>query len=258
VPRQRRLDSLHSSSIRKANQSSKTGEADLHCRENFKYTFSREVEVHFCGLWDTVSSYGWINSPIDLPFAGQNPIIRTGRHAVSIHERRCCYQDNLWGPSLASQDIRQVWFSGVHSDVGGSYEERCAGLSKIALEWMLVEAEKAGLLINCDKADVVLGRTKPVPLAFMPDYVEPNNEAPMHNSLQGAWWILEYFPRNALRDGRPVWSLPRGKWIRNIPERSLIHQSVVTGENAHPLPDGCSIEPWRRYKRWDILNDAVA
>jgi hypothetical protein len=123
---------------------------------------------------------------------------------------------------------------------------------------MLVEAEKAGLLINCDKADVVLGRTKPVPLAFMPDYVEPDNEGLIHNSLQGAWWILEYFPRKALSDGRAVWSLPRGKWIRNIPEGSLIHQSVVTGENAHPLPHGCGIEPWRRYKRPDILNDAVA
>jgi uncharacterized protein (DUF2235 family) len=226
--------------------------------ENFKYTFSREVEVHFCGLWDTVSSYGWINSPIELPFAGQNPIIRIGRHAVSIHERRCCFQDNLWGPSLAGQDIRQVWFSGVHSDVGGSYEECSAALSKIALEWMLVEAEKAGLLINCDKADVVLGRIKPVPLAFMPDHVEPNDKALMHNSLQGAWWILEYFPRKALRDGRAAWSLPRGKWMRKIPEGSLVHQSVVTREKAHSLPDDCCIEPWHRYRRPGVINDAVA
>jgi uncharacterized protein (DUF2235 family) len=47
--------------------------------------------VHFCGVWDTVSSYGWVNDPIELRFNGQNPIIRTGRHAVSIHEHRCCY-----------------------------------------------------------------------------------------------------------------------------------------------------------------------
>ena len=86
--------------------------------DNFKYAFSREVDVHFCGLWDTVSSYGWITSPIDLPFAGQNPIIRASRHAISIHEHRCCFQANLWGSALPDQDIRQVWFSGFHSDVG--------------------------------------------------------------------------------------------------------------------------------------------
>jgi uncharacterized protein (DUF2235 family) len=50
--------------------------------EAFKYAFSREVEVYFSGLWDTVGSYGWINSPIELPFNGQNPILRTGRHAI--------------------------------------------------------------------------------------------------------------------------------------------------------------------------------
>jgi hypothetical protein len=55
---------------------------------------------------------------------------------------------------------------------------------------MLVEAEKAGLLINGDNAEVVLGRTKPVPLAFMPDYVEPNNQAPMHIrcKARGGFW----------------------------------------------------------------------
>ena len=65
----------------------------------FKWQFSHSepVTIHFCGLWDTVSSYGWVYDPIDLPFLGDNPIIRTGRHAVSIDERRCFYQDNLWG-----------------------------------------------------------------------------------------------------------------------------------------------------------------
>jgi uncharacterized protein (DUF2235 family) len=103
-------------------------------KDDFKYSFSRSVGIHFCEVWDAVSSYGWIYSPVDLPFAGQNPIIRTGRHAVSMDERRCCFQANLWGEALPGQDIRQVWFSGVHSDVGGSYPEPTAGLSKIALE----------------------------------------------------------------------------------------------------------------------------
>jgi uncharacterized protein (DUF2235 family) len=115
--------------------------------EPFKWQFSHaeEVRIKFCGLWDTVSSYGWVYDPIELPFLGSNPIIDTGRHAISIDERRCFYRDNLWGDPSSTQDFRQVWFSGVHSDVGGSYKEHTSGLSKIALEWMFVQAAEADL-----------------------------------------------------------------------------------------------------------------
>ncbi len=134
---------------------------------------------------------------------------------------------------------------------------RAPACPKIALEWILVEAEKAGLLINCEKANIVLGRIKPVPLSSMPDYVEPNNEALMHDSLRGPWWILEYFPRKLVKNGRPVWDLPRGKWVRQIPAGSLIHQSVLTGKNTHALPDGCTVEPWFPYRRPAIPDAAV-
>jgi len=222
-------------------------QATFPAEEAFKYAFSREVEVYFCGLWDTVSSYGWINSPIDLPFNGQNPIIRTGRHVISIHERRCCFQDNLWGPSLPGrnnhpgQDIRQVWFTGVHSDIGGSYAEIGSGLSKITFEWMLVEAVKKGLLVNGQRAQIVLGQL--MPPAFLPKYVPPAPDGTLHDSLSGAWWLLEYFPRK--KDGR--WSLPRGKWVRKIPENSLIHETVAIANQPVTLPQAYEIEPWVRF-----------
>jgi uncharacterized protein (DUF2235 family) len=133
--------------------------------EVFRWQFShaQDINVHFCGLWDTVSSYGWAYDPIMLPFNGNNPIIKTGRHAVSIHERRCFYRDNLWGPCLADQDIKQVWFAGVHSDVGGSYNEPESGLSKLALEWMFVEAREHGLRLDDEKVVAVLGGPPPRP-----------------------------------------------------------------------------------------------
>ena len=230
-------------------KAAKTGQTNIKAEENFKYTFSRAPKIHFCGVWDTVSSYGWINAPIVLPFAGQNPLIRTGRHAVSIDERRCCYQDNLWGAPLDGQHLRQVWFSGVHSDVGGSYPEPTAGLSKIALEWMLLEAEAAGLLIDAAKANIVLGHTKPVPNSFMPDYVPPDNTMRPHESLRGFWWALECFPRRFWTARGARWGLPLGRWRRHIPSGSWIHESVVTGPNQRPLPDGCRVESWRRYPR---------
>jgi uncharacterized protein (DUF2235 family) len=220
--------------------------------DNFKYAFSRKVDVHFLGLWDTVSSYGWVTSPIDLPFAGQNPIVRSSRHAISIHERRCCFQANLWGPPLLDQDIRQVWFSGFHSDVGGSYVESDGALSKVALEWILVEAEKAGLKVDKMRANVVLGRI-PRTRDFLPRYVEPDAKGSLHESLRKAWWLLEFYPRKDPRADGSRWQFPGGRWHRHIPEGALIHQSVLEGGYAaEQLPKQYSIEPWVRFKGLEL------
>ena len=45
-------------------------------------------------------------------------------------------------------DVKQVWFAGVHSDIGGGYAEPESGLARIALAWMVREAKKAGLQID--------------------------------------------------------------------------------------------------------------
>jgi uncharacterized protein (DUF2235 family) len=73
-----------------------------------------------------------------------SPEVTYGYHAVSIDERRKDFPVTLWDPGSvgANQTVEQVWFSGVHSDVGGWYEER--DLSSIALIWMLEHAEDAG------------------------------------------------------------------------------------------------------------------
>ena len=69
-------------------------------------------------------------------------IVQHARHAVSIDESREDFEPTLWSekPGL---DLKQVWFAGVHSDVGGGYAER--GLSQCACQWMIAEAYKFGL-----------------------------------------------------------------------------------------------------------------
>src|SRR5260370_8905274 len=129
----------------------------------FKATFCRPCPPHLVGLWDTVSSVGWIWDPLKLPYTAQNPDMANGRHALSIDERRCYFRNNLWGAPLASQNIKQVWFAGVHSDVGGSYAYTESGLSQITLEWMLCEARSFGLLIDPQKAQQALCRIPPPP-----------------------------------------------------------------------------------------------
>src|SRR5581483_11265171 len=180
----------------------------------FKETFSRKgFRIHFIGIWDTVSSVGWITSPLRLYNIAQNPTIHHGRHAVSIDERRCFYRDNLWTPATEEQlkevasgsdpeprqDLLEVWFPGVHSDVGGSYPQLESGLSNTALEWMIEEAKKAGLCIRAELTNMVLGRQihqVPDPdLASKIRYLKPIFRQPesskLHKSLHGIWWLLE-------------------------------------------------------------------
>ena len=191
--------------------------------DGFKATFSRECKPYFIGVWDTVSSVGWITDPVHIPYTARNPDLSIGRHAVSIDERRCFFRQNLWGPAQQGQDLRQVWFAGVHSDVGGGYLEAESGLAKITLQWMLREAGDSGLRLKTEMVTRVLGQ------AGLPD-VPPNPAAKMHNSLlDGAWLLLEIVPRrfyDAACDP-PVykWKLPLAE-RRRIPNKSLVHESV--------------------------------
>jgi uncharacterized protein (DUF2235 family) len=209
----------------------------------FQWQFSHKhmVNIHFCGLWDTVSSYGWIYDPIQLPFLGNNPIIKIGRQAISIDERRCFYQDNLWGTPQSDQDIRQVWFRGVHSDVGGSYPESESGLSKIALEWMFVEAAKAGLEIDVHKAETVLGRAGH---GYLPKYVPPDKYAILHKSLAGGWWVFEFLPQKDPHKGKGYY-IPLGR-RRIMPQDAIVHESAE-GTSSFPADGNHPIEPWVPY-----------
>ena len=108
----------------------KQDDASFQVAAQFKATFSRECKPHFVGVWDTVSSVGWAWDPLHLPYTARNPDLRIGRHAVSIDERRSFFRQNLWSQPLPGQDIKQVWFAGVHSDVGGGYAKPRAACRK--------------------------------------------------------------------------------------------------------------------------------
>jgi uncharacterized protein (DUF2235 family) len=116
----------------------KSKKIDFALLADFKKTFSRTCKPHFVGVWDTVSSLGWVYNPVYFPFttATHNEDLQMVRHAVSIDEHRAFFRQHLFGPpKKPTQDVREVWFAGVHSDVGGSYPESESQLSKIALRW---------------------------------------------------------------------------------------------------------------------------
>lgn len=201
--------------------------------EGFRSTFSVPCTPHFLGLWDTVSSVGWILDPIyakggHLPYTATLPGVSILRHAVSIDERRAFFRQNqIHQPLPAPQNLKEVWFAGVHSDVGGSYPEDESGLSKIALRWMLCEAEGAGLLLDSEKVIDVLGGKLP--------YAPPNPNGMLHKSLHGFWWLGEVWPKLVSR-AVPVAGQSQPKWKRRIhfnlgrarfiQEGAHIHQTV--------------------------------
>ena len=207
---------------------------------SFKNTMSRTIcSPWFVGVWDTVSSIGWIANPLKLPFVTNNPDIQTGRHAISIDEHRAFFRNHLWRPSESPgtasgpKDLKQVWFAGVHCDVGGGYPEQESALSKIPLEWMIQEAKASGLKTNSLRQAEVLGRNEES------KYVTPDANGMAHESLSGFWNAAEFIPKHQYdwETGRTSYHMNLYK-RRTIPPNSLVHDSVFarSGNYAARVP----------------------
>lgn len=214
----------------------------------FKASFSTgPVKIHFLGVWDTVSSLGWIWDFRSVPFTSRNPSIRHVRHAVAIDERRAFFRTNLFcftgkagpdgrrvvEPPVPGQDLKEVWFAGVHSDVGGGYPDDRGHLSKIALEWMIREAttplaidepghdgRSARLLVNEDAVARCLGSTG--------EQSAPDPAAPANRSLTARWWLGEALFRRSWNSlaRKKKWRWPNVARRRKIAPGSTIHASV--------------------------------
>ena len=139
--------------------------------QDFRARFSHECDenVEILGLWDTVSAYGM---PIDelaecvntciyrIKFQSQEISwkIRRAYHALALDDERRTFTPLLIhsvedGPDSATTDVEQVWFAGMHSDVGGGYAN--CNLALIPLEWMIRRAKKAGLIFHPPAVDEI-------------------------------------------------------------------------------------------------------
>ncbi|MGC2111264.1 MAG: DUF2235 domain-containing protein [Candidatus Korobacteraceae bacterium] len=109
------------------------------------------AQIAMIGVWDTVGSLGLpaIFGGIDVmryAFLDTklHPDVKYACHAVSIDEKRREFPATLWdNPVAPDQVIEQVYFTGVHCDVGGGYPE--TGLSDITLGWMMTKAQAHGV-----------------------------------------------------------------------------------------------------------------
>ena len=217
---------------------------------NFRQTFCRQddprwgsgthcrVRIHFCGVWDTVSAFGAIWDLKSLPYTANCPSLVHIRHALALDERRTMFRANLFRPGNPTpqqpvkylESLKQVWFPGVHSDVGGGYKN--SQLAKVPLEWMLQESEPLGLRIDPEMKQRIMGGD---PKRYGPA-ADPLGE--IHESLVKLWNVVELLPSRRFNDhrNRDTWFPPnfwRPRPVHNFdsngePSDPVIHQSVLT------------------------------
>lgn len=141
-----------------------------------------DIPVEMVGVWDTVKA---TNDP-DYHDHKISDNVVAGYHAMAIDEKRKSFPVLKWNEN---SNATQVWFTGVHSDVGGGYGD--ASLADIALEWMIYRGLNHGL--DFKARDV--------------EKLKPNAAGPIHESYKGIWKVL-------------------GEKPRSVPKTSLLHGSV--------------------------------
>ncbi len=129
--------------------------AERHVEEFARRGAGAPCAVHFIGAWDTVGALGvpvtWLNwigaRRHRFHDVRLDRHIRHACHAVAIDEERRPFAPTLWtNRPVRGQNVVQLWFPGVHSDVGGGRSG--AALSDRALLWMWARAHAAGLALR--------------------------------------------------------------------------------------------------------------
>jgi uncharacterized protein (DUF2235 family) len=157
-------------------------------------------KIRFVGVWDTVAAYGlpltemtrgidkWV-WPMSMPNYRLSPKVEHARHALALDDERDTFHPLLWDEveerrMVESGEVEpgrmlQVWFAGMHSDVGGGYADDA--LAHVPLHWMMSEAEAAGLRFKQrELEDVERAR---------------DGFGPMHDSRRGLGGYYRYQPR---------------------------------------------------------------
>jgi uncharacterized protein (DUF2235 family) len=144
------------------------------------------ARITMVGVWDTVGSLG---IPAMFGGVGQllygfldtslNPHVLHAYHAVAIDEKRIEFPATLWTSQPApGQTLEQVYFTGVHCDVGGGYadDQNETALSDITFSWMMSKAKALGLVFA---SEVVAAYPSPIDKKYALDT--------KHESWNPAW-----------------------------------------------------------------------
>ena len=106
------------------------------------YASANGIDIRFVGLFDTVFAMGLPNET-ELGFTTTVPPGVPTYHAMAINEERKAFRLQRQRTDANAADVYEVWFTGVHSNIGGGYSGR--GLSDITLGWMVNNAITEGV-----------------------------------------------------------------------------------------------------------------
>ena len=193
--------------------------------------------IQFIGVWDTVAAYGspiaeitkgidrWI-WPLSMPDYKLSEKVLNARHALALDDERDTFHPLLWDEvheeclvragTVSEDRLKQLWFTGMHSDVGGGYSDDA--LAHVSLTWMAEEAMRAGL------------RLRPGSLKEFRQVANPLG--PMHDSRAGLGSYYRYQPRKLAARMDPPDALSRIVQDPDMKGRGLlkcvrIHDSVL-------------------------------
>ncbi len=212
------------------------------------------VGIHFVGVWDTVGAVGIPDDAALLNLLDDeaggfhdtrlSDSVAHARHALALDEYRASFSPTLWTDVDQRESVKQAWFPGAHSDVGGGYVQK--GLSDSALKWMMDEAATQGLKLDPQ----------------MVAQVAPDFHDVVHDSATGLFAKLPTQPRNI-----PNFPAPKDNAdpaAGNDDPSELLHDSAVQRHQNPPIAqaiyhptirlkvgektkvDVYAIEPWNR------------
>ncbi|KIP03890.1 hypothetical protein PHLGIDRAFT_76886 [Phlebiopsis gigantea 11061_1 CR5-6] len=187
------------------------------CEEFHQTLCNRGVTVHFVGVWDTVSSIGFKRGSAFPETSNGMLHVCVFRHALALHELRVKflpeYASGGAGPQGDVGNVKEVWFAGSHSDIGGgnTKTEHSILYASPPLRWMMYEAIEHDLRIE--------------------PYRAVQSPVEHHPSMTWTWGIFELFPWKRLSYGQkkdPVIRYPL-HWFegRFIQAGQRIHESAV-------------------------------
>jgi uncharacterized protein (DUF2235 family) len=184
--------------------------------DKFKHDHCYSVEVTFLGVFDTVGALGVPGFEHETPRFHDVQLssqVRCARQALAIDEPRMKFAPTFWeaaeGGDTQDPRVKQVWFEGCHSDVGGGFPEGQTGLSDTALLWMAQEAHTAGLIFDTDLLSI---------------YVKSGSAPYLHNPLDLLFradnlvltleGLLPWHGKSQFMDGRRLLTNDRALSIR--------------------------------------------
>ncbi|OLP00116.1 hypothetical protein BVU76_22340 [Mycolicibacterium porcinum] len=220
----------------------------------FRKMYSHEPRIRFIGVWDTVGALGIpsiggrlarrFNQRYEFHNTALSSRVDEAYQALAIDERRGPFVPAVWSRSdmaPPTQRLEQVWFTGVHCDVGGGYPDH--GLSDIALCWMLEKARGAGLVFvdNAFKREPSRSIEPVSSEEIVEEYtrIDPNPAGKPKNSLKGIYRFLrpyariggkgtdEYIASTVDRQQRS-----RGWWEAPVPDNDPERRVVPVGLGA--------------------------